>query len=84
MDAYGSFLYPEEYDNADGVIKYKAVKDRLKDGVSDMTEATFKNEHAAFFVRANPAYITGNDLACLAEMSKANLTPFAGKRILGK
>lgn len=84
MDAYGSLLYPEQYDSADGVVKYKTVKDRLKDGVADITEATLKNEHVAFFAQANPLYATGNDLVCLAEMSEDNLTPFARKRLLGK
>lgn len=84
MDAYGDFLYPGEYDSADGVVKYKTVKDRLRDGVADITEATLKNEHVAFFAEANPTYYKGDDLVCLAQMSEDNLTYFARKRILGK
>lgn len=84
MDAYGSLLYPEEYDGATGVVRYKTVKDRLRDGVADMTGAALKNEHVAFFAQANPTYTMGNDLVCLAEMSENNLTPFARKRLLGK
>jgi len=84
MDAYASLVYPGEYDGADGVIKYKTVKDKLKDGVADITEMTLKNEHVAFFAEANPTYTRGDDLVCLAEMSENNLTAFARKRILGK
>lgn len=84
IDAYGRLLYPEEYDITDGVIKYKSVKDRLKDGVADITGDTLKNSHVAFFARANPGYRNGDDLVCLARMSEDNLTPFSRKRLLGK
>lgn len=83
MDAYGALLYPGEYDGSSGVIKYRTVKDKLKGGVADMTEATLKNEHAAFFAQANPTHNRGDDLVCLAEISEENLTAFARRRILG-
>lgn len=84
MNAYGTLLYPEEYDSTNGVIRYKAIKDSLKAGVADITDTTRRDKHVAFFAHANPGYVKGEDLACLTQLSESNLTPFARKRLLGK
>lgn len=73
IDAYASFLYPGEYNPASGVIEYKGVKDKLKAGVADIGQRELKNRDVAFFCEANPGYIKGNDLACLARIDRAKL-----------
>ncbi len=79
IDAYASVLYPDEYDSVSGVIKYNHVKDKLKAGVADVGEHEMKNKDIAFFCEKNPGYINGNDLACIAKISKSALK----KRALG-
>jgi hypothetical protein len=79
IDAYASYLYPDEYDKNTGVIQYKTVKDKLKKGVADIGESQLKNKDVAFFQQKNPTHINGDDLACLAKID----TSVIKKRILG-
>lgn len=73
IDAYASALYPEEYNTVSGVIEYKSTKDKLKSGVADVGTHEMKNKDIAYFCGANPGYIDGNDLACLARIDKSAL-----------
>lgn len=68
IDAYASYLYPNEYNPKTGVIEYKSVKDKLKNGVANVGEREMKNKDIAFFCKANPNYADGNDIACLAKI----------------
>lgn len=73
IDAYAGRIYPGEYNPETGVIEYKSVKDKLKEGVADIGEHEMKNQDIAYFCRTNPGYTEGNDLACLARIEKAYL-----------
>ena len=84
MDAYASLLYPDEYDPVTGVIEYAAVKDKLKDGVADITEKELRNPDVRFFIEANPGYREGNDLVCLARLSEDRLQPRARGHLFGE
>lgn len=73
INAYASRIYPNEYNPENGVIEYRSTKDKLKTGVADIGEHELKNKDVAFFRERNPAYIIGNDLACLAKIDKSVL-----------
>lgn len=73
IDTYGSLLYPDDYNPKTGVMEYKAVKDKLKSGVADIGAHELKNKDTEFFCRANPDYISGNDIACLARLDKSKM-----------
>lgn len=73
IDAYASKLYGEEYNRENGVIEYRTVKDKLKQGVADVGSRELKNKDIAFFCQANPDHAQGNDLACLAKLDRALL-----------
>lgn len=77
IDAYAGLLYPEEYNPRTGVVEYRSEKDRLREGVADIGEREMKNRDVAFFVRRNPGYREGNDLACLARIDRSCLRPGA-------
>lgn len=79
IDAYAGKLYAGEYNPENGVIEYRSVKDRLKEGVADVGERQMKNRDIEFFCRANPGYIRGNDLACIARLDKRLLRKHAEK-----
>jgi len=79
MDAYGKYLYPEDYNPTSGVVEYRFTKDKLKMGVADIGEKELKNKDIAFFCEKNPNYIKGNDLVCLAKIDKEVLK----KRVRG-
>ena len=82
LDAFGHQKYPKEYDNKLGVIKPSNVNVSLKKGVADVNERLLKNPHIDYFVRKNPYYDKGYELACIAELTKENLKPAAYKVIM--
>lgn len=84
MHSFGRSKYPQEYDKKSGVICYKGIKDRLKEGVADITEKQLKDKNIEFFVQANRDYYKGNDLVCLAKLDEENLKKTAQRLILGK
>lgn len=73
IDAYATKIYPDEYNSDSGVIEYRGIKDKLKTGVADVGAHEMKNKDIAFFCKANPDYVKGNDIACLAKIDKTVL-----------
>jgi len=84
IDAYGRQLFGGEYNAENGVIEYRGTKDALKQGVADIDEHVLRDRNAAFFSRANPGYVRGHDLACLAELNENNIKPALRKMLFGK
>jgi hypothetical protein len=84
IDSWARAKYPEEYDEASGVIVYKGIKDKLKAGVADITGKQLKNEDVVHFLKLNPHYCKGNDLVCLTRLTEDNLKPAARRLLLGK
>lgn len=82
MDAYASALYPDEYDKTSGVIRYSHEKDRLREGLADIDEHRLKNKDIAYFAERNPWHVHGDDLVCLAQISRGAMKP-RSPRILG-
>jgi hypothetical protein len=83
MHTFGREKSPGEYDEKTGVIHYRGVKDKLKEGVADITERQLKDKNVEFFVKANPGYIEGNDLVCLTRLSEGNLRRTPQRLLLG-
>jgi hypothetical protein len=81
LDALGRTKYPSEYDALQGIVR-PAEAAPLRPGVAEISERHLKNPHIAFFVSANPGHVHGYELACLAELTPANLTS-ASLRMLG-
>jgi hypothetical protein len=76
----GRAKFGDDYDAADGVVRFREPMP-LRSGVADVSFPRLRDPHVAFFVRANPGHSRGDELACLCEISAANLTP-AGQRML--
>lgn len=81
LDHLGRQRFPEEYDPERGVVCFKQAMP-LRSGIAEITARRAKDPHVAFFARANPGHISGDELACLTELTPANLTP-AGRRMVG-
>ena len=81
MNTFAKQQYSRDYDENSGVIKYKEIKDKLKDGVADITDKQRKDKDIEYFTKVNPGYINGDDLVCLAKLSPNNLRS-TGKRLL--
>lgn len=82
LDEIALWKFPDEYDATSGIVRLNASTP-LKEGVAEVTAARCKNPHVDFFVRANPGYEAGEELACLTEITPHNLTR-AGRRMLSQ
>lgn len=82
LDALGRRKYPMHYDPVRGVIRAGLEKDRLRAGVAEVTESRLKDPHVRFFLERNPDYSQGEELCCLAPLSRENFTA-AAYRVIG-
>ncbi len=57
-------------------------KDRLRPDVAEVTPERLRDPHVSFFVRRNPGHARGDELCCLAPLTRANFTP-AAYRVIG-
>ncbi|NJN84116.1 MAG: hypothetical protein HC802_18795 [Caldilineaceae bacterium] len=80
LDALARAKFGDEYDAASGLIRF-AHPSPLRDGVAEVTPQRLRDPHIHFFVESNPGYMQGDQLACLVEIARDNLTP-AGRRML--
>jgi hypothetical protein len=81
LDTIARARFGPHYDAERGIVRL-AHATPLRAGVADITPQRLKDPHVAFFVQANPGHAAGDELACLADISLANLTA-AGRRLLG-
>lgn len=80
LDALGSAKFGDEYLPEAGIVRFRAATP-LRRGVADVTDGRLRDPGVAFFARANPGHVDGDELACLAELSRSNLTPMARRMI---
>jgi len=82
LDTLGRHKFPSLYDPVRGVIRAGAEKDRLKEGVADVTPQRLKDPFVQFFLDRNPRHQEGEELCCLAPLSRENFTA-AAYRVIG-
>jgi hypothetical protein len=80
LDALACLKFPTEYDVEESIIRF-AKAAPLRPGVAEITERRLKDPHVAFFVAANPGHAEGDQLPCLVELTRSNITA-AGQRML--
>jgi hypothetical protein len=81
LDALGQAKFGEEYlpgEGGEGIVRFRAATP-LRPGVAEITDQRLHDPHVAFFARANPGHHRGDELACLAELSRSNLTRAAAR-----
>ena len=81
LDALGERKFPGEYSPEEGVVRFHSATP-LRQGVADVTEERLRDPLISFFQRINPGHMNGDELACLTEISRGNLTR-AGERMVG-
>lgn len=82
IDKLAGELFPEDYNPACGVIEYRQGKDRLKLALQDLSQRPHDPDFN-FFVRANPGYLDGHDLACITWLERPNLRPGRERLLFG-
>jgi hypothetical protein len=81
IDRFARDKYPRAYDAARGVIRADSQKDRLRPGIADPTPPRLRDPHVRYFIERNPGYGRGEELCCLAQLSRANFTAAAYRAI---
>ena len=74
--------YPDEYDPAVGVIRATGSQYCLRQGLAEVTPGRLRDPHVHFFHARNPGHARGDELCCLAPLTRANFTP-AAYRVIG-
>lgn len=72
--------FGDAYDPVTGVIRFSESHGHLADPWARISARAAEREDVQFFLRRNPGYVRGDELACLSELSSRNLRPLA-KRI---
>lgn len=80
LHTLGKLKFGDQYREDLGVVRFHAATP-LREGVGEVTERRLRNPRIAFFTRMNPRHAAGDELACLTEVSRANLTR-AGERMV--
>lgn len=81
LDTLGQRKFGDQYLAGPGIVRFRRATP-LRHGVADVTEQRLRDPRVAFFSRMNPGHAEGDELACLTEVSRANLTR-AGERMAG-
>jgi len=79
IDAFGA-RYGERY--RDGVLRADGGAPRLRPGGVDALPAKL-DPHTAFFLRANPGWLDGDELVCTARIEPANFTRQLARLVCG-
>ncbi|MEO8678345.1 MAG: hypothetical protein ABI665_04820 [Vicinamibacterales bacterium] len=80
LDTLGLRKFGDQYVPGAGIVRFRQATP-LRPGVAEVTQGRLRDPQVAFFVRANPGHAEGDELACVAELSRANLTR-AGLRMV--
>ena len=74
--------YGENYDTQAGIVRFPHPQ-MLRGSLGETPAGRSSDEHVAFFLARNPGHAAGDELACITEISDANLTP-AGRRMVAR
>jgi hypothetical protein len=82
LDAVARARYPEQYDAEAGVVRATARQYRLHKGLAEVTPERLKDPYVRYFHARNPGHTRGDELCCLAPLTRENFTP-AAYRVIG-
>jgi hypothetical protein len=81
LDAVARHKFGNGYDAQAGIVRHAGVGDCLQPMFGDIPMGRERDPHVQFFLRRNPAYRQGDELACLAEIAEANFNRLAWRVI---
>jgi hypothetical protein len=67
------------YDPETGIVRFTEPQ-VLREDLGEIPAGRLADPHVAFFLAANPGWVHGDELVCLAELAEWNLTS-AGRRM---
>lgn len=81
LDAIATFKFSGAYDPETGIISFRGSGDSLRPDECEIPEGRLNDPHVRFFLERNPDFIQGNELACLADITRENLNQYAWRVI---
>jgi hypothetical protein len=82
LDALAGSRYPEDYDPEKGIIRATPQQYWLRPDLADVPVERLADPHVRFFLACNPGYRWGDELCCLAPLTRDNFTR-AAYRVIG-
>jgi hypothetical protein len=82
IDVLARSRYPNDYDPRVGIIRADPEQYRLREGLAEVTAERLRDPHVRFFQTRNPGHPRGDELCCLAPLTRTNFTP-AAYRVIG-
>lgn len=83
VDALARHKFPRDYDAAAGLIRAGAHQYRLRQHVAEIAPQRLDDPHVRFFIEQNPRHDQGDELCCIAPLTRANFRP-AAWRVIGE
>ncbi len=80
LDTLAQRRYGSCYDGGTGIVRFPRPQ-KLRGALGTPRPGRLDQPNVAFFLARNPGHADGDELACLTEISAANLTP-AGQRMV--
>lgn len=74
--------FGDDYDPETGVVTYTEPRDFLSSDLAFVSESQKRRRDVDFFLKMNPGYHRGNELACLCHLTPHNLKPIAARAYL--
>ena len=74
--------YADDFDTSAGVVRATSRQYRLRPGIADITGERLNDPHVRFYQACNPGHVRGDELCCLAPLTRANFTR-AAYRVIG-
>jgi hypothetical protein len=82
IGAFGEHVGGRRYDARHGVIRADNLSDFVRREIADIGARRDNNRHFRAFIKFNPGYMRGDELCCLAPLSRENFTS-AAYRVMG-
>jgi hypothetical protein len=83
IDGLATSKFADRYDPVAGVVRADSRQYYLRDGVAEVGVERLRDPHVQFFVERNPGHARGDELCCVARLSRENFTP-AAYRVLAR
>ena len=81
LRAVAAHKFGAAYDAQAGLIRFGGSKDRLTSEMCAVPPSRRDDPHVRFFLARNPGYTAGDELACIADISRDNLNKYAWRVI---
>lgn len=82
IDALSQTKFPQLFDRPAGLIRAHRGQYQLREGVADVTPERRRDPHVQFFTDRNPGHGRGDELCCVAPLTRENFTE-AAYRVIG-